>query len=323
MNKLLKREFIPLKEETQKYVNKQNETKIAVSTRKRWYATMECQQCKNVFTIKEKPSKAHLHKPCECCSRKNLAYKNFIEKATKKHKDKFDYSLITKDNYVNLYTEVKIICKKHGEFLQKPKDHTSKENGKLCCPACIKEFAKIKNKRSIESWKEELSLKAPHITMVNHGNSDSNLEKCTLECKHHGTFISKLADIKSQKYICPLCAQDHNSWGGRFRRTDVPGILYFIHIPELNLWKLGVTSKSTQLRLGQLEYEYSILWEHKFPTLKEAYEKESYLFSKYKENRRPTTLPKLLGKCKGNSELMTCSIPITAIHESNLMSKEP
>lgn len=308
MNKSLNREFRQVKPD---------------NSRKRWFATMQCQQCSKEFTIREKPKQQHLHRPCESCAKKNIAYNKFIDKANKKHGNKFDYSLITKENYVNLSTPVDIICKTHGVFKQKPKDHVSNINAKLCCPLCVQEFNKIHNKRSIESWKVELTEKATHITMVAHGNSDSNTEECTLNCKHHGEFKTKLADIKNQVFICPLCAQDNNSWGGRFRRTDVKGILYFIYIPELQLWKLGVTSKSVKERLKSLKYKYNILWTHEYDTLAEAYEKESLLFKKYKMFRRNRNLPKVLGKCKGNSELMTCEIPNTAIQCSNTLSKEP
>lgn len=308
MNKLLKREFLQVTSEEK---------------RKRWFATMQCQQCCKVFTVRERSRNNHMEKPCELCSKKNNAFDSFMKKAVEKHGNKFDYSLITQSNYVNLFTPVQIICRKHGVFSQKPKDHTSTLNGKLCCPVCIHEFNKVHNKRSIESWKEELSQKAPHIVMVKHGNSDSNTEECTLECKHHGLFTTKLADIKNQVYICPLCAQDQNSWGGRFRRTDVKGTLYFIHIPELSVWKLGVTSKTVKERLQQLKHSYNIIWEVTYDTLAEAYSKETAMFKQYKNFRRSRALPKLLGKCRGNSELMTCEIPNPAIQYSNVLSKEP
>lgn len=322
MNKLLKREFLPVGTESQTYSSKSGQKEVC-SVRKRWFASMECMQCGEIFTILEQSKKKHLHKPCETCAKKNAAYKSFISKALKKHGNKFDYSLITQENYVNLFTPVKIMCKEHGYFLQKPKDHTSKTNAKLCCPICVQEFNKVHNKRSIESWKEELNDKAPHISMTEHGNADSNMEDCVLECKHHGKFTSKLCDIKNQKYICPLCSQDHNSWGGRFRRTDVAGILYFIELPTLGVYKLGVTSKSTEERLRSLKHPYNVLWEVKFPTLKDAYEKETYLFRKFKDFRRDRNAEPLLGKCKGNSELVTCLIPKTAIQCSNALSKEP
>ena len=53
----------------------------------------------------------------------------FIEKAKLKHGDKYDYSTV---DYINRKTNVKIICKKHGEFLQNPSSHVSGCN----CPKC-------------------------------------------------------------------------------------------------------------------------------------------------------------------------------------------
>ena len=317
MNKLIKREFLPVGEESKSYTTAAGDTKIITTIRRPWYATMECCECTNIFTVLERKDNKHITTPCEKCKARIGAYKSFLKKSIEKHKDKFDYSLITKDNYVNLFTTVRIICKTHGEFTQKPNDHTSKVNGKLCCPTCIQEFNKIRNKRSIESWKEELSEKATHITFVSHGNSDSNTEKCGLMCEYHGEFETTLASIKSNVYICPMCAQDNNSWGGRFRRTDVSGILYHIYIHDLDIYKLGVTSQSVKKRFRQFEYKFDTLWEQEFSTLKQAYIAEMQLFRKYKEYRNKH----LHTDISGYTELLTCEIPITALQQSNLLSK--
>lgn len=309
MNKLIKREFLQVKEG---------------ENRKRWYATMECQRCKKEFTIRERPQDLHLRKPCETCSRQIISYKRFIEKAIVKHRKNFDYSLVTQDNYVNLFTPIKIICKQHGVFQQKPKDHISKTNGKICCPTCIQEFNKIHNKRTIESWKEELLSKTPHITFKEHGNADSNLEKCVLSCKYHGDFTTTLASIKKNVYICHHCATEANSWSERTKRIDIPGTIYHIYLPELNMYKLGVTTTSIEERFRQLSYTYKILWEQELNTLKEAFLLEAQLFRRYKDYR-PFSAYKLpsFEPFGGYTELLTCEIPITALQCSNTLSKEP
>lgn len=46
----------------------------------------------------------------------------FIKKARKVHKDKYDYSKV---NYDGSLTKVCIICPKHGEFWQRPNAHLS------------------------------------------------------------------------------------------------------------------------------------------------------------------------------------------------------
>jgi DNA-directed RNA polymerase subunit M/transcription elongation factor TFIIS len=54
----------------------------------------------------------------------------FLEKAKKTHGDFYDYSKV---NYFNMETKVKIICKHHGVFEQRPKDHIHAKQG---CPIC-------------------------------------------------------------------------------------------------------------------------------------------------------------------------------------------
>jgi len=63
----------------------------------------------------------------------------FIKEANKIHGDKYDYSLV---KYINNKTNLKIICKIHGEFEQYPNTHLSQKSG---CPYCInKTEGKIK-----------------------------------------------------------------------------------------------------------------------------------------------------------------------------------
>lgn len=58
---------------------------------------------------------------------KKLTTDEFIAKAKAKHGDKYDYS---KAIYVSNKIKIKIICSKHGEFLQTSNDHLS-NNGHL------------------------------------------------------------------------------------------------------------------------------------------------------------------------------------------------
>ena len=63
------------------------------------------------------------------CEKRSSTKEIFIEKAKETHGDKYDYSKV---DYVNCDTKVCIICKDHGEFWQKPNDHTKGAG----CPKC-------------------------------------------------------------------------------------------------------------------------------------------------------------------------------------------
>ena len=59
---------------------------------------------------------------------KRLTNQDFIFKSTKQHGYIYDYSLV---DYINYYTCVRIICKEHGFFEQRPDAHY-----KVGCPKC-------------------------------------------------------------------------------------------------------------------------------------------------------------------------------------------
>jgi very-short-patch-repair endonuclease len=79
--------------------------------------------------------KSHLLYGCEKCSyekrgkQSRLTTIEFINKSKEVHGDKYDYSNVI---YEKTRKPICIICKKHGEFWQKPNDHL---NGKGC-PKC-------------------------------------------------------------------------------------------------------------------------------------------------------------------------------------------
>jgi hypothetical protein len=55
----------------------------------------------------------------------------FINKAKLIHGETYGYSNV---EYINAHTDVKIICKIHGEFNQRPYAHIGKQN--QGCPKC-------------------------------------------------------------------------------------------------------------------------------------------------------------------------------------------
>ena len=79
-----------------------------------------------------------------------LTTEEFIERARKVHGDEYDYSKV---KYVNIETEVCIICNKHGEFWQKPASHLSNHG----CPIC-NTVRNSKISQLVESKLKELKI---------------------------------------------------------------------------------------------------------------------------------------------------------------------
>jgi len=66
---------------------------------------------------------------CRKCSGKYMDNEFFIKKAKQVHRDKYDYSKV---EYINCRTKVIIICKDHGEFIQRPENHLRGQGCSKC-----------------------------------------------------------------------------------------------------------------------------------------------------------------------------------------------
>lgn len=77
-------------------------------------------------------AKNHLdgHGCAKCSNNVRFTNDEFIKKAIEIHGNKYDYSLV---NYINNSTLVKIICKEHGIFEQRPADHLYNQG----CSGCV------------------------------------------------------------------------------------------------------------------------------------------------------------------------------------------
>ena len=88
----------------------------------------------------QRPDNHYFGKGCPLCGNKKISEKmsktqdQFIKEAKEIHGDKYDYS---QAKYVDSWSPVAIICKKHGLFYQKPIQHI---NHKAGCTQCAHEL---------------------------------------------------------------------------------------------------------------------------------------------------------------------------------------
>lgn len=80
-----------------------------------------------------------------------LTTEEFIERAKAVHGDSYDYSKVV---YVNASTKVCIICKKHGEFWQRPSHHTDGRG----CTKCAAEANAVRTRLWTEERCREVAL---------------------------------------------------------------------------------------------------------------------------------------------------------------------
>jgi very-short-patch-repair endonuclease len=116
----------------------------------------------------------------------------FMEKSNKKHNYKYDYHLV---DYIDSETNVKIICKIHGIFEQKPNNHIQGHG----CPFC---------KNNLKSSDKMFIKKSSiiHSNKYEYPSNDylNNKIKVKIKCPIHGIFNQR-PDMHLQGQGCPSC----------------------------------------------------------------------------------------------------------------------
>jgi very-short-patch-repair endonuclease len=106
----------------------------------------------------------------------------FIANAKEKHGDTYDYSKV---EYINANTNIIIICRQHGEFLQTPHGHLRPSG----CNNCGIENACNIRRKDIEQFIEEANQ--IHNNKYDYSRVDyiNSITKVRIICREHGEFL--------------------------------------------------------------------------------------------------------------------------------------
>jgi len=137
--KLNKEEFIVRAKE--KHNNKYDYSQVKYEKTKKKVTII----CPEHGAWQQTPSKHMAGCGCPKCIGRHQTTEDFIIKARNIHGDVYDYSNTI---YNRVHTKVTIICKKHGEFLMTPVNHTSHLQG---CPTCCESKGEKQIRNSLES----------------------------------------------------------------------------------------------------------------------------------------------------------------------------
>lgn len=173
---------------------------------------------------------------CKECSKKTTGEKlrvslgDFLKAAKVKHGDRYDYSLITEENYKGVSKKVEIICREHGKFFQTGALHLS---GATSCKSCI---GKIHN---IESFLK--ACKRVHGDLYDYSKVDFKSTKKNVDiiCKTHGVFSQQPHNHIAGKHGCPTCG------ACGFDQT-LASSLYVMTFGDIT--KVGVTNRTANQR---------------------------------------------------------------------------
>jgi len=169
--------------------------------------------CKDHGDFKRKPSLFLNGRTCSKCNADNTLngtdkesrVRSYINKGKNKYEDQYDYSKIEED-FIDRNSEVKIICKDHGEFTVKMLYHLSNE-GTSGCKDCghWDLSAKINSRYTEERFSNEIKEMGLYDVVL---SSFTGLKStCKLLCPIHGEF-ERIARTMLQGGKCPDCDKE-------------------------------------------------------------------------------------------------------------------
>ena len=185
-----------------KYPNKFDYSEV-IYVNQKTKITLKCLTCNNyIYPTADR----HLNSGgCSICyGHFKHTTEEFIEKAEKEHVDEKGYSIYdySKVKYESSKTDVIIICKIHGEFLQKPYVHLAGHGCRKCAPNYSpdkKEFIEKVEKIHVDEQGNSIY----DYSNVEYENCDTNI---IIICRIHGEFLqTPTAHVQGQG--CPTCGR--------------------------------------------------------------------------------------------------------------------
>ena len=136
---------------------------------------------------------------CPKCLGRNLTTKEWIEKASKIHNNKYDYSKV---EYVSSKTKVTITCPIHGDFEQSAGSHLQGRG----CKKCGLISTRCKKSKTTEDFIKECNIihnNKYDYSKVNYINKN---EYVTIICPEHGEF-KQIANSHLRGHGCQYCKE--------------------------------------------------------------------------------------------------------------------
>lgn len=166
--------------------------------------SVQCNTCHTIWSVTPGNHTGPKKSGCPVCKIKTRKLLNnaifntawFIEKSTKVHGNKYDYSIT---DYITSNQKVKILCNKHGEFEQWPSDHVRGIGCSYCSGMKI-------NK---EDFINEMKAKHPKFNFSKYEYMGSTIKSIVI-CPVHGDFYQTPVGLKNAKpdHGCEKCGTD-------------------------------------------------------------------------------------------------------------------
>lgn len=234
------------------------------SKKKKRYVTFKCSVCGKI--TEQVYVKSRYTGKCKSCIQHTMDTSDFIAIGRKHFKHKYDYS---KTKFNGATQSVQIVCPIHGEFTQRAWEHIQGHGCKQCAIEQRKETYLLPK----QTWIDRME-KYPLISFKDETQIKNYHGLVDLVCKIHGDFSVHLGQVGQSKHLCKKCAFiSHQIQSVKPKYIGKSATLYYIYLPEIDMYKFGVTvsikERFTQfgkveiIATGVKEYTEAIRLEHK------------------------------------------------------------
>ena len=240
---------------------------------------------------------------CQRCSNKFkiLNLKEFINLSNLKHNNYYSYNKVL---FVNNSSKVIITCPIHGDFDQNAAAHALRGNG---CRKCSLKHSQSKRRVTREEFIErsiDIHSTYNYDKVEKFNNSFS---KVIITCPIHGDFKQAVYSHLGGRG-CPDCgtirAMNKTS---KERYSNKPTTIYYIYLPDYDLYKIGLTQKGIKSRF-KVDIDKGIRIEvisaKMFEDGLDAFNLEQLILSTFNDSQYRGD--KIL--CSGNTELFTMDV---------------
>lgn len=131
-----------------------------------------------------------------------MTVEEFLSRAKEVHANKYDYSLVTKETFIDSYTAIEIICKKHGVFKQSPGQHLGGRGCYWCGKESMAQKQALTRDDVVRRCNEIFDKKYDYSLFTEYHSKKDIIQ---VICPKHGVWSVSIDNHMYRQSGCPHC----------------------------------------------------------------------------------------------------------------------
>ena len=135
-------------------------------------------------------------------NRCRMTIEEFLLRSKEIYGDRYDYSLVTKDTFVDSHTDIEIICQKHGKYKQTPSDHLSGRGCYWCGKESMAQKQALTRDDVVRRCNEIFDNKYDYSLFTEYHSKKDIIQ---VICPKHGAWPVSVSNHLYRHSGCPSC----------------------------------------------------------------------------------------------------------------------